>query len=181
MGIWNNNENDIVKRNRDKELAQKRMDRNYEIAAKSIVPRMNIILFSMMILCSFACGAAEYLSVLKAKTEGYDKFYNVGISFKSAFIMWVFLGIFVLVCYVLEKRNYQKWVAETHLEILEQENSTEYTDILPELRRNSDEVSRKSKLKKEKMLKEREIRRAEIFALITLIGFVILGLGSVAL
>ena len=97
-----NDENIAANRYRDRELIWQRKDRNYELASKPVVPRLNNVLFAMMVVCAAVCALSEYFSAVKAQADGYEKFYSIGVSAYSAFIMWTAIGIAVVVCCVLE-------------------------------------------------------------------------------
>lgn len=181
MSILNDG-NIAANRYRDRELIQQRKDRNYELASKPVVPRLNNVLFAMMVVCAAVCALSEYFSAVKAQADGYEKFYSIGVSAYSAFIMWTAIGIAVLLCCVLEWHSYKRYEADYKEREAEWEKAEKKkASIPPELRRDADEVSRISAAKKEKKRREREIARAKIFACVTAIGAAALGIASVVL
>ena len=84
------------------EIGERHRQRDIEIAKTPIISKMTNRLFKIMIALSVLFALAEYFDARMMSTGGLSKNYNIGTSFRTAFIVWTIIGLFVITCCLIE-------------------------------------------------------------------------------
>ena len=88
---------DKLKRNRLKELIDKRYYKNMNLAMNSATPSLANKFYYAMIFFTVIFALAEVFNVIKARDGGSDMTYNFALSVNAAFYIWTAVGIVVLI------------------------------------------------------------------------------------
>ena len=88
---------DKLKRNRLKELIDKRYYKNMNLAMNSAAPSLANKFYYGMIAFTIIFALSEVFNVLKARDGGSDVTYSFALSVNAAFYVWTAVGIVVLI------------------------------------------------------------------------------------